>query len=167
MLKKEIIDPTWADEKRDRIHCKFKLMDDSIVTAAISIPPGGTNPDWDEIMEKFGEDVLEKNLQARLENQRKVEEQQILQERQNYEVAQKEALFNIKAEAFELDSIKQSKNKAIKNKIRRAGSILEVTIYTTALFLSENPDLFKSAEDLLENTSEEESVEVPSDQSTS
>lgn len=141
MINREIIDPRWANEDRNQIICKFKMDDGNIVQAAISVPEGGNNPDWDEIMEKFGPDVLEQNLQTDLENHYKKKEANEERRRQDIERAIKEALFNAKAEAFEIDVVKNSKNKLLKNKIRKASSIMEVTAYTAALVFKEDPDL--------------------------
>lgn len=142
MLKREIIDPRWASEDKNQIIAKFKLEDGNIVQAAISVPEGGSNPDWDEIMEKFGPEVLEENLKKDLEIHYKRREAEEEQRKQDIERAMKEALFNAKAEAFEIDLVKSSKNRTLKNKIRKASTIMEVTAYTTALIMKED-SLFK------------------------
>lgn len=144
MMKREIIDPRWANEEKNQILAKFKLEDGNIIQAAISVPEGGRNPDWDEIMEKFGPNVLEENLQKDLELHYKRKEAEEEQRKQDIERAIKEALFNAKAEAFEIQLVKDSKNKALKNKIRKASTIMEVTAYTTALIYQEDP-IFKES----------------------
>lgn len=140
-MKREILEPRWANEQKDQIICKFKLEDGNIVTAAVSVPEGGKNPDWDEIIEKFGADVLDKNYEEDLAAHQKRKEMQEEQRKQDIERAIKEALFNAKAEAFEIELVKSSKNRKLKNKIRKAGSIMEVTAYTTALILKEDTDV--------------------------
>lgn len=139
-MNREILDPRWANEDRNQIIAKFKYEDGNIVTAAISVPEGGNNPDWDEIMEKFGADALEQNLQRDLEQHYKRKEAIEEQRKQEIDRAMKEVLFNAKADAFELKAIKESKNKTIKNKIRKASTVMEVTAYTVALLLKEDPD---------------------------
>lgn len=140
MITREIIDPRWANEERNQIICKFKLEDGNVVQAAVSIPEGGSNPDWDEIMKEFGPDVLEANMQKDLEEHYKRKEAMEEQRKQEIERAMKEALFNAKAEAFEIQLVKDSKNKKIKNKIRKAATIMEVSAYTSALILKEDSD---------------------------
>jgi len=139
-MKREILEPRWANEDKNQIIAKFKFEDGNIVTAAISIPEGGTNPDWDEVMETFGAEVLDTNLEKDLEEHYKRKEAQEEQRKQEIERAMKEALFNAKAEAFEIQLVKDSKNKKIKNKIRKAATIMEVSAYTSALILKEDPD---------------------------
>lgn len=143
-MKREILEPRWANEDKNQIIAKFKFEDGNIVTAAISIPEGGTNPDWDEIMETFGTEVLDTNLEKDLEEHYKRKEAQEEQRKQEIERAMKEALFNAKAEAFEIQLVKDSKNKKIKNKIRKAATIMEVSAYTSALILKEDPDFKES-----------------------
>ena len=144
MINREILNPRWANEERNQIICRFKLDDGNIVQAAISVPEGGRNPDWEEVMEKFGPDVLEENYQNDLAERDKFREAQEEQRKQEIERAIKEALFNAKAEAFEIQLVKDSKNKTIKNKIRKASTIMEVTAYTAALILKEDPDFTES-----------------------
>ena len=144
MINREILDPRWANDERNQIICKFKLEDGNIVQAAISVPEGGINPDWNEVMEKFGEEILEENYQKDLAEHYKRKEAQEEQRKQEIERAIKEALFNAKAEAFEIQLVKDSKNKKIKNKIRKASTIIEVTAYTAALVLKEDPDFTES-----------------------
>lgn len=139
-MKREILEPRWANDDRNQIIAKFKFEDGNVVTAAISVPEGGTNPDWDEVMQNFGPDVLEENYTKDLEEHYKRKEAQEEQRKQEIERAMKEALFNAKAEAFEINLVKESTNKKIKNKIRKAASIMEVTAYTAALVIKEDPD---------------------------
>lgn len=139
-MKRKILQPRWANEDRNQIIAKFEFEDGNVVTAAISVPEGGSNPDWDEIMQDFGPDVLEENFQKDLEEHYKRKEAQEEQRKQEIERAMKEALFNAKAEAFEIKLVKESTNKKIKNKIRKAASIMEVTAYTAALVIKEDPD---------------------------
>lgn len=139
-MKREILEPRWANEDKNQIIAKFKFEDGNIVTAAISVPEGGSNPDWDEIIETFGVDVLDANLDKDLQEHYKRKEAQEEQRKQEIERAIKEALFNAKAEAFEIQLVKDSKNRKIKNKIRKAATIMEVSAYTSALILKEDPD---------------------------
>ena len=47
-------------------------------------------------------------------------------------------LFSAKLEAFEIEEIKNSKNRKLKSRIRKAKNIMEVTAFTAALLISEN-----------------------------
>ena len=162
-MKREIINPRWANERKDQILAKFKYENGNVVTAAISVPPGGRNPDWDEIVETFGIDRLDENLEKDLSEHRKRKAMQAEAKRQEMEFARAEVLFGAKAEAFDISVVKNSSNKKLKNKIRKASSIMEVTAYTTALILSEDPailEITKPAEPVLIETTPETEVTI-------
>jgi len=138
-MTREIINPRWANESKSIISAEFVYDDGRKLKASISIPKGGSNPDWDEIIEKYGIEFLDSALekeQQEQKNRKKIreEERKIAVERQA-----KEVLFNAKAEAFDLDIVKNSTNRELKNKIRRANSIMEVSVYTTMLHMLEDP----------------------------
>ena len=48
-----------------------------------------------------------------------------------------EDIFKIKLQAFEIEEVKNSKNRELKAKIRKAGTFMEVLAYTSALVNSE------------------------------
>ena len=138
-MVREILTPRWGNEQKTHIIAKFRYDDGRIVDASISVPEGGSNSDWDEIMESFGKEYLDEQTKAQLDRhiQRKTEAAE--QRKLNIERAQKEVLFNAKAEAFDMDVVKNSTNREIKNKIRRATSVMEVQVYTAMLHMMEDP----------------------------
>jgi uncharacterized protein (UPF0335 family) len=138
-MAREILTPRWGNEQKTHIIAKFRYDDGRIVDASISVPAGGSNSDWDEIIETFGTEYLDEQTITQLNRhiQRKTEAAE--QRKLNIERSQKEALFNAKAEAFDMDIVKNSTNREIKNKIRRANSIMEVQVYTAMLHMIEDP----------------------------
>jgi hypothetical protein len=86
-------------------------------------------------MTTFGTDYLDKEaadqLAKHIAKKTEVEEQRKI----SFERQQKEALFNTKAEAFDMPTVKNSKNREAKNKIRRASTIMEVMVYTAMLHM--------------------------------
>ena len=138
-MSREILTPRWGGPDKVNIIAKFRYEDGRILTASISVPEGGSNPDWDEIMEKFGTEYLDAELEKDLANHNKKKEDAANRRQLDMERAQKEMLFNAKAEAFDMDVVKNSTNREIKNKIRRATSIMEVQVYTAMLHMMEDP----------------------------
>jgi uncharacterized protein (UPF0335 family) len=138
-MAREILTPRWGNEQKTHIIAKFRYDDGRIVDASISVPEGGSNSDWDEIIETFGTEYLDEQTTTQLNRhiQRKAEAAE--QRKLNIERSQKEILFNAKAEAFDMDIVKNSTNREIKNKIRRANSIMEVQVYTAMLHMIEDP----------------------------
>lgn len=134
----------WANEAKDRINCQIVVnLDDGstqIFEAMVSQTEQG-NPDWDAIMEKFGEEALDnatteelkqKNIER--EKRSKDNEERIKREA---EFKRQEDLFAIKLEAFELEEVKNSTNRELKAKIRKSKTAMEVQAYTTILLMKE------------------------------
>ena len=88
-------------------------------------------------MEKFTEEDIDEN--TRLREERRTEEVRQRMERSKVDQQRRkdEALFEAKLEAFEVPIIKNSTNKALKTKIRRSKSALEVLAYSTMLIMQE------------------------------
>lgn len=138
-MAREILTPRWGNEQKTQIIARFRYDDGRILNASISVPEGGSNPDWDEIMENFGVDYLDEQSVIQLDRHMKKKQDAIEQRKLAMERQQKEILFNAKAEAFDMDVVKNSTNREIKNKIRRATSIMEVQVYTAMLHMMEDP----------------------------
>lgn len=151
-MAREILSPRWGNDSKTQIIAKFRYDDGRVMDASISVPEGGSNPDWDEIISTFGTDFLDKEAVRQLEvhKKRKLDTQN--QRKLNAERAEKEILFNAKAEAFDIDLVKNSTNREIKNKIRRASSVMQVMIYTTMLHMLEDP-IANPANDTMDDTS--------------
>jgi len=98
---------------------------------------GYVNADYDAIMEEYGEEELDRltALVNDIESEKleRHEEQKIIQLNR----MKQETLFNIKLEAFEIEIVKNSKNKELKKLIRKAKTPLEVQAYTTILIQKE------------------------------
>jgi|TARA_R110000796_G_scaffold9246_6_gene31692 hypothetical protein len=98
---------------------------------------GYVNADYDAIMEEYGEEELDRltALVNDIESEKleRHEEQKTIQLNR----MKQETLFNIKLEAFEIEIVKNSKNKELKKLIRKAKTPLEVQAYTTILIQKE------------------------------
>ena len=98
---------------------------------------GYVNADYDAIMEEYGEEELDRltALVNDIESEKleRHEEQKTIQLNR----MKQETLFNMKLEAFEIEIVKNSKNKELKKLIRKAKTPLEVQAYTTILIQKE------------------------------
>lgn len=139
-MTRQIINPRWGNDEKTHIIATFKYDDGKEFIASITNEPGAPpNPDWNEIIETFGNDKIEENTSASMK--RHVSRRQADQERRaiDQERMEREALFNVKAEIFDMDVVKNSQNREIKNKIRRATTIVEAQIYAAVLHVLEDP----------------------------
>ena len=100
-------------------------------------PDGGPNPDFEEILSTIGEEKITENTNKR--NERKLKEREILeQERiEKEKVVTLQELFETKIQAFEIEAIKNSKNRELKAKLRKAVNKVEVYIYSMMIVMEE------------------------------
>ena len=144
-MARKIINPRWGNKEKTHIVAGFRYDDGREVVASITNVPGAPpNADWAEIMETFGEAVVDEN--SRKDLNRHMKRKQDAAERRAMEIERqaREALFNAKAEIFDMDVVKNSTNRDVKNKIRRATTINEAQIYAAVLHMLEDPVVNKT-----------------------
>ena len=82
---------------------------------------------FDECVEELTEKFIDKNTDERVNRKFKEQEQQRQLEINKRKAERLEQLFNYKLETFEVEDIKESKNRILKSRLRRAKSILKLT----------------------------------------
>lgn len=135
-MKREILDPHWANEKKDQILCKFKFEDGSVMNASIMDTADG-NPDWTEVMSKYGVKGVDKITNQIIQNRKKRRDVELQRQKEKNERRKNEELFNLKLKAFEMEEVRQSRETKLKSKIRRSQSEFEVQAWTSVLLLKE------------------------------
>lgn len=138
-MARKIINPRWANDEKTTILATFRYDDGREMVASISNVNDTLNPDWKEIMDTFGVEHLDQNTGDALESHMKRKAERAERAKIDQDRAIKEQLFNLKAEAFDMEIVKNSKNRDIKNKIRRAATPTEVLVYTALLHMLEDP----------------------------
>ena len=132
---KDYEEPFWLNKELKQVMVIIIFPDGKRLPASVS--GEGNNPDYIAIMEKFTEEEIDDNTRRREE--RRAEEVRQRMERSKVDMQRRkdEALFEAKLEAFEIPIIKNSTNKAMKTKIRRSKSAMEVMAYTVMLIQAE------------------------------
>jgi len=127
--------PRWVDKETRRVWCEI-LVGERYHQCNINAgnpEEGLVNKDFDNIMEEFGEEVLDENTKLYEENldedRKKAEEAREV----HINRIKQETLFEMKLEAFEIDLIKESPNKELKKLLRKAKTVVEVQAYATLL----------------------------------
>lgn len=136
MDDKRIENPIWYNEDKTQVICNM-INGSGRFTAVITKPEDGSNPDWDLIVSKYTNEQIDDNTQKNKNNIERIKNQKFEEYKLQVDKSQKEALFNVKAEAFEIDLIKNSSNRELKNKLRRSKSILEAQIIASILYKEE------------------------------
>lgn len=131
-------EPYWVNDSKKSVIVKIVYDDDVIDTAHIN--KEADNPDWQDLLNTFSlQDIDEstQKLDEELEEQRKMREESIKDSKQREEG---DAIFNAKLAIFEIDEIKNSKNRTLKSKIRKAKSVVEAQTYASVLIMKEMGD---------------------------
>jgi len=90
---------------------------------------GIEHPIFKQCVEYLGEEAIDKSTNER--RRRKLEEAELHKQKEieKQKAKKLERLFEYKLETFEIDEIKNSTNRQLKSKLRRAKSIPEVNLY--------------------------------------
>ncbi len=131
-MKRTIKNPYWGNDQKTQVICEFHFENGPIQTAAVSQTKEG-NPDWQEIFTKFTPEEIDKLTEGALAEAREEHEKRKQIERDDIERMKVDALFQAKLDAFEIDIIKNSKNRELKSRIRKAKTLIEVTVFASAL----------------------------------
>jgi uncharacterized protein YydD (DUF2326 family) len=144
MTKKEwASDSFWESYDRNRITTVLMITDEEgrVTKQQLTVnrynPDGTDNPDFKEIIDSLTEEKITENTQKREQKrvaEREAKEQQRL-EREKANELQK--LFEAKIQAFEVEEIKNSKNRVLKAKLRKAKNLIEVNIYSMMIVMEE------------------------------
>lgn len=134
-------DSFWESYDRNRITTILTTTDDEgkVTKQQLTVnrydPAGNENPDFNEIIKQLTEEKITENTEER--NERKVKERELAdQKRLEHEKARRlQGLFEYKIEAFEVEEIKNSKNRLLKSKLRKAKNIVEVNIYSMLIVM--------------------------------
>lgn len=132
MPEREILDPYWSSNLKNQIICKFKYADGGIATASVSQTDEG-NPDWDEIVANFTTEQIDDNTAKRVEKHREVQLTREMEEQRRVDNMRREALFIAKSDAFEIELVRNSTNTQLKSRLRKATSIIEVTVLASLI----------------------------------
>lgn len=139
-INRKIENPYWANKEREHIIAEFYYPDtDKRVTA--SIMNDGTNRDYKEIMKNFSIEQIDANTNRRKELRDEEIRRNDNRRKADMEKMKQEQLFAAKLDAFEIDLIKNSTNKKMKSKIRKAKSVMEITALAAMLMMEESANV--------------------------
>ena len=131
-------EPYWVNDSKKSVIVKIVYDDDVIDTAHINRE--ANNPDWQDLLNTFSlQDIDEstKKLDEELE-----EKKRMIEEGQKDAEQRREGdlIFNAKLAIFEIDEVKNSKNRTLKSKIRKSKSVIEAQAYASVLIMKEMGD---------------------------
>lgn len=132
MTTRIIENPYWSNKEKQHVIAEFYYPETGKRMTA-SIVNDGSNRDFEELMKKFSVEQIDANTKKRYDDRNERIKQNIERQKVDRTRMQQEQLFAAKLDAFEIDLVKNSKNRDLKSKIRKAKNIMEVTAYTVLL----------------------------------
>ena len=136
IVSRKIENPYWANKEKQHIIAEFFYQDTNKRVTA-SIMNDGSNRDYEEIMRNFSIGQIDANTDRRMEDRNQQIKQNLERQKVDKTRMQQEQLFAAKLDAFEIDVVKNSKNRDLKSKIRKSKTFMEVTAYTVMLLMQE------------------------------
>lgn len=134
--KKWLDNAFWETEEKNQLNCILEIVDDEgreirqVMKLNRTDRDGSPNEMFNEVIDTLGEERIDQETQDRVERKKAEAEEHKQRELEHQKARKLEKLFNYKLEAFEVDEIKNSKNRKLKGKLRRAKSRIEVDLYS-------------------------------------
>lgn len=137
MSRKQWMDNAfWETDEKKELNCILELEDDVGRVTRQQMFLHRTNKDgeenelFNEVVDSLGEENIDKETEDRRIRKQAESEEEKMREEEHNKARKLEKLFNYKMEAFEVEEIKDCKNRKLKAKLRRAKSKIEVDLYS-------------------------------------
>jgi hypothetical protein len=117
-----------------------------VLTVTKLLRDGSMNPQYNEVIDAIGLDTIDRYTQKRHEEKQKKRLEDEVKHEQKKQSAQLESLFSTKIRAMEIPEVKNSNNKTLRTRIRRAQNELEVSALVS-LIIGEELGLFGNKDD--------------------
>lgn len=133
----------WETDEKEMLNCILEMEDDvgrvtrQVMKLRKTDDEGNENPDFAEVVETLGESLIDENTTERNARKKREAEEEKQRELEHAKARKLEQLFNYKLEAFEIEDIKNSKNRQLKSKLRRAKNRVEVDLYAIMIVMEE------------------------------
>jgi hypothetical protein len=142
VVSKKYSDPVWGDNSKNSVLVTIitETEDGNILVQDASVSKDESNPDWQAIVKEYEETGIDNNTKAVVAlNKENIIAKTAAQKEErasSLERGKQEKLFETKLAIFEIENIKNSKDRKIKSLIRKAPTEIEAMAYATALLLN-------------------------------
>lgn len=133
----------WETDEKEKLNCILEMKDDldretrQVMLLSRTNKDGSANELFDEVIEALGEESVDRNTEDRKIRKAAEKEEGKQRDVEHARARKLEELFNYKLEIFETEEIKNSKNRKLKSKLRRAKSKVEVNLFAMLLLKEE------------------------------
>ena len=142
VVSKKYSDPVWGDNSKNSVLVTIitETEDGNILVQDASVSKDESNPDWQAIVKEYEETGIDNNTKAVVAlNKENIIAKTAAQKEErasSLERGKQEKLFETKLAIFEIENIKNSKDRKIKSLIRKAPTEIEAMAYASALLLN-------------------------------
>lgn len=133
----------WHTDEKDRAEAILVITDSQgreisqVLTVRKIDANGNPNPDFEELLDQIGADVIDANTAERKERKAKEKEEDVQRRKAESQAKELEKLFDSKIKMLEIEQIANTKNKELKSKLRRAKNVVELNIYAQLIMMEE------------------------------
>lgn len=133
--------PFWRNDERTAVTAILQRTradgktENKVVDIDKHRSDGTVEPLWVKLMKEVPREKIDAFTESR--RRRKIEEhnEQMYREQQGKRAKELEGLFSMKLQAFEIDAVKNSKNRKLRSKLRSSTNEMEMQAYVTAFIL--------------------------------
>jgi len=142
VVSKKYSDPVWGDTNKNAVLVTIttETEDGNILVQSASVSKDDSNPDWQAIVKEYKEKGIDNNTEAIIASNKEnlITQTAVIKEERaaSLERGKQEKLFETKLAIFEIENIKNSKDRKIKSLIRKAPTEIEAMAYASALLLN-------------------------------
>ncbi len=140
-MKKEWKHPFWDTAAKDRLTVRLNIThsDGSFTTSVARVSKfdenGKISKDYEEVIAQNSLKAINENTEERIKRHEAKREADVSRKKERDEQQRLEQLFNYKLQAFEIPEIKESTNRELKSRIRKARNIPELNAFATILLM--------------------------------
>lgn len=135
----------WEAEDRSVVKCirltpipnEPNKTKKEVMTFRKTLKDGSECPNYREVVEQIGIMTIDKNTEERKVKKQREEQERRASHEQKKKTSELEHLFGLKLKAFEIDEIKNSKDRNLRSKIRRAKNEVEMNALAAILIAKE------------------------------
>lgn len=136
----------WEEADRSKLKCiKMTQLEDGREKKTI-LEVDREDPIYKEVVSTFGIERIDHHTEVRKERKEKERHEHEIKKAQEVEARKLEDLFSAKLRAFEIPTVKETKNKSLRTRIRRAENTMEVQALVT-LIIGESLGMFGETDD--------------------
>ena len=136
----------WEEADRSKLKCiKMTQLEDGREKKTI-LEVDREDPIYKEVVSTFGIERIDHHTEVRKERKEKERHEHEIKKAQEVEARKLEDLFSAKLRAFEIPTVKETKNKSLRPRIRRAENTMEGQALVT-LIIGESLGMFGETDD--------------------